>query len=80
MPCVSFFLFLKTLPHLLQRQYKLGHAVLATELGQQLVGVHTLAVSGLHQFGDDPLNLLLLRHRPEQLVVEDLKKTNVNGI
>lgn len=60
------------LPHLLQRQYELGDALLAAETGQQLVGVHTLAVSSLHQFGDDPLNLLLLRHSPEQLIVEDL--------
>lgn len=34
--------------HLLQWQYELGDALLAAKLGQQLVGVHALAVSSLH--------------------------------
>lgn len=59
-------------PHLLQWQYELGDALLAAKLGQQLVGVHALAVSSLHQLGNDPLHLLLLSHGPEELVVEDL--------
>lgn len=59
-------------PHLLQWQYELGDALLAAEVGQQLVGVHALAVPSLHQLGDDPLHLLLLGNSPEQLVVEDL--------
>lgn len=60
--------------HLLQRQYELGDALLAAKVGQQLVGVHTLAVSSLHQLGNDALHLLLLSHSPKQLVVENLIK------
>lgn len=74
------FLFLRTVPHLLQRQYELGDALLTAETGQQLIGVHTLAVSSFHQFGDNPLNLLLLRHSTEQLVVEDLTNSEENKI
>lgn len=67
------YIFLHEIPaHLLQGQYELGDALLAAKLGQKLVGVHALAVSSLHQLGDDPLHLLLLSHSTEQLVVEDL--------
>lgn len=60
------------LAHLLERQDERGDALLAAEAGEHLVGVHALAVAGLHQLGDNALHLLLLRHGPEQLVVEDL--------
>lgn len=66
--------------HLLQWQYELGDALLAAEAGQQFIRVHTLTVSRLHQFGDNPLHLFLCSHGSEQLIVEDLteaKKTNV---
>lgn len=65
-------------PHLLQWQYELGDALLAAEVGQQFVGVHTLAVSCLHQLGDDPLHLFLRSHGSEQLVVEDLTKAKTD--
>lgn len=65
-------LFNQSPSHLLQWQNKPGDTLLAAEAGQQLIGVHALAVPGLHQLGDDPLHLLLLCNRPEQLVVEDL--------
>lgn len=71
----ALFIFFTSNPipaHLLQWQYELGDALLAAKLGQQLVGVHALAVSSLHQLGDDPLHLLLLSHSPKQLVVENL--------
>lgn len=71
--CIFIFFSSNQLPaHLLQRQYELGDALLAAELSQQLIGVHALAVSGLHQLGDDPLHLLLLSHSAEQFIVEDL--------
>lgn len=62
------------LPHLLQGQHELGDAVSAAELGQQLVRVHALAVSSLHQLGDYSFHFLFLGHGAEQLVVEDLSK------
>lgn len=58
---------------LLQWQYETGDALLATELGQQLVGVHALAVPSLHQLGHDSFHLLLLSHGSKQLVVENLE-------
>lgn len=60
------------LAHLLEWQNELGDALLAAETGEHLVGVHALAVAGLHQLGDDPLHLLLLGYGTKQLVVEDL--------
>lgn len=60
------------LAHLLERQNECGDALLAAEMGEHLVGVHALAVAGLHQLGDNPLHLLFLCHGPEQLVIEDL--------
>ena len=55
-------------------QYELYDSVLARVLAQELIGVHTLTVAGLHQLRDDPLHLLLLSHCTKQLAVEDLQE------
>lgn len=62
--------------HLLQGQDETGDALLAAELGQQLVGVHALAVPSLHQLGHDSLHFLLLGNGSIQLVVENLDHLN----
>lgn len=59
-------------PYLFQWENQLGHLVLSYILGNNFIGVVTLASTGLHDFGDNAFHFLLLSNLSKEFVIENL--------